>query len=80
MLTRQFRRNAPLITVLLVLVGFTLVMTGSEPFRIAGLVLLLLFPFVPFLSLGVKPDPPGWNRDAARTDRADDHHGPAPAD
>ncbi|MDQ3693844.1 MAG: hypothetical protein M3464_09470 [Chloroflexota bacterium] len=76
MITHHLKRFAPTVTIALILVGFTLVMTGNEPIRIAGLVLLVLSPFVPFLSLGVKPDPVGWNRarDAALSNRPD---GPA---
>lgn len=77
MLTRQFRRYAPLLTVLLLLVGFTLVMTRIESLGILGLVLLLLVPFVPFLTLGVKPDPIGWNRKPTKTDRSDAAASPA---
>lgn len=76
MLTQHLRRFAPSVSLLLVLVGFTLVMIGNEPIRFAGAALLVLAIFVPFFSLGVKPDPVGWDRDrdAARSNRPD---GPA---
>lgn len=65
----------------LVVVGFLLVISGYQPLGIAGAVLLVLAIFVPFLSLGIKPDPvmfrtkagepdhdPQANADASETD------------
>lgn len=80
MLARQYRRRAPLITLLLIVVGFFLIISGYPPLGFLGAALILLSIVVPWLTLGIKPDPPGWNREADRARRAAEQSGAAPVE
>ncbi len=68
MYAQQLRRVSVPVSILLIVVGFILVMAGSEPLRIVGAVLLVLAIFVPFLSLGIKPDPVMFRTKAGEPD------------
>ena len=57
MFSQRIRRVSVPLTISLLVVGFALVMTGYLPAGIAGVVVLVFAIFVPFISLGIKPDP-----------------------
>lgn len=64
MYAQKLRRVAAPLSVGLIIVGFFLVISGYQPLGIVGAAMLVLAIFVPFLSLGNKPDP-AWLRTKA---------------
>lgn len=68
MYAQKIKRVSAPLSIGLVVVGFLLVISGYQPLGIIGAGLLVLAIFVPFLSLGIKPDPVMFRTKAGEPD------------